>query len=253
MAKEKVNYQEVYDGGSNEIEYECGEYVFQADRLPFPPHFFLFLLHPYKSKHQRNRYDCQRPRQLHDGRIFQYRAVRTVQRIPGGGRRRNGGGIVDRSSRKEPEARVSQPKYLSQRGENKRRYYIKKENNGYGLGDFFIVRVNDRRCGRNGRTAADAGADADKSRRLARNLQKPVHEYCNHQGCGDCGNDNGEGSHPHLPYRSQIQAEAQKDYRILQNFLGGKGDASTDRRLIPAFPRLSASLVIWDSLCFRSL
>ena len=146
------------DGGGDEIEYECGEYVFQADRLPFPPHFFLFLLHPYKSKHQRNRYDCQRPRQLHDGRIFQYRAVCTVQRIPGGGRRCNGGGIVDRCSRKEPEARVSQPKHLSQRGENKRRYYIKKKNNGYGLGDFFIVRVNDRRCGRNGRTAADRRA-----------------------------------------------------------------------------------------------
>ena len=156
------------------MEYECGEYVFQADRLPFPPHFFLFLLHPYKSKHQRNRYDCQRPRQLHDGRIFQYRPVRTVQRIPGGGRRRNGGGIVDRCSRKEPEARVSQPKYLSQRGENKRRYYIKKKNNGYGLGDLFIVRVNDRRCGRNGRTAADAGADADKSRRLAGNQVKAM-------------------------------------------------------------------------------
>ena len=104
------------DGGGDEIEYECGEYVFQADRLPFP----AFLSFPSAS--------LQKASISETGMIASVRVSftmvaysNTAPFVPCSVSQVEAAAVTEEVSltavpAKSPKPVSSQPKHLSQRG-----------------------------------------------------------------------------------------------------------------------------------------
>ena len=156
-----------------------------------------------------------------------------VHPVPGGGRRRDGGGVVHRRAGEEAEALVAQAQRTPQGGEEQGGGHVEQEDHRDGLGDFLVVGADHRGGGGDGGAAADGGAHPHQGGDVGGYLHQLVQGKGHHQGGGDGGQDDGQGLEPHLGDLRQVQAEAQQDHRVLQNFLGGEGDTRLGAPLLP--------------------
>ncbi len=148
-----------------------------------------------------------------------------MEGVPGGGGGGDRRGVVDSGAGKQPESLVAHAQKPAEGGEEQGRQNIKQENHRDGLGDFLVVGADDRGRGRNGRPAADGGAYAYQNGNVVGHGKALAQDKGNQQGDGDGGADNGQGQQPHLCDFRQVQAKAQQDDRILQDFFRGEGDA----------------------------
>ena len=193
----------------------------------------LGLPGPPDSQHQRDGDDGQGPGQLDDGSVLQHRAVGAVESVPGGGRRRDGGGVVDGSAGKEAEALVAHTHGAAQGGEGQRRQDVEQEDHGDGLGDLLIVGSDDRGGGGDGAAAAYGRAHTHQHGDIGGNLHPPAQQKRDHQRYGNRGADNGQGPGAHLGNLGKIQSEAQQDHRVLQDLFGSEGDAGLVAGTVP--------------------
>ena len=80
-----------------------------------------------EGQRQRDGNDGQRARKLDDGGARQHGAARAVQGVPGGGRRRDGRGVVHRRAGKQGKAFIAQPQLAAQPGEQQGGQHIEEE------------------------------------------------------------------------------------------------------------------------------
>ena len=88
---------------------------------------------------------------------------------------------------------------LADGGEQDGCQHVKEENNGYGLGNLIVIRIDYRRRGCNGGTAADGGAHTHQSGNVGWDMHELMEHKGNHQGGGDGAHNDGKG----LPSRLQ--------------------------------------------------
>ena len=126
------------------------------------------LMHLPEGEHKRDGDDGERARKLDHRGALQHVGTR-MHAVPGACRRRHRRGVVDSRARKQAKALVREAQHAAERGENQRRDNVEQEDDRDGLGDLFVIRIDNRsRCG-NSRTAANGGAHAHKRRDLRGN------------------------------------------------------------------------------------
>ena len=137
-------------GSDDEIQNEHRESRFDAGFIRAGG-FFRRI----KSQNECNRNDGERAGQFDDGRAVQNHCTRIVHTVPGRSRCCNGRCVIDSRSGENGEAFVGKSEHIAECREYQCGDYIKQENNGNSLGDFFVIGINyGRRC-RNRRAAAD--------------------------------------------------------------------------------------------------
>ena len=139
--------------------------------------------HP-NAQHQRDGDDGQRAGELHDsGLVERVRAGMHAVPCRGGCRHRRG--VVHGGAGEQAEAFVGHAQRVAQRWEDKGGQHVEQEDDRDGLGNVLVVRLDDRRGGRDGRTAADGRAHADERRDLRGHAQHFVQQKRHDQRSGD--------------------------------------------------------------------
>lgn len=195
------------------------------------------LLRLHQRQNQGDGDDGQGTGELYGHGFIQGLAAQAPHAVPGGGRRRDGGGVVHRRTGEDAKglARGSiKADGLTQQGKQQRRQHIEKKDDRDGLGYLLVIRMDHRRRGGDGAATADGRAHANERADIAVDVQQLMHHKGHQQRRGDGADDDRQRLFSGLQHHIQIQPKAQQHHGSLQDLLGGEADARlTDRSRRP--------------------
>lgn len=145
--------------------------------------------------------------------------------VPGCGGCSNRGGVVDCRSRENAEGFAAvgvEADGSAQHREEDGSHHVEKEDDGNRLSHLFVVGIDDRCGGSDGRSATDGGTHAHQGGNVSRNVHCFVEHPRQNQRGGDGADDNRKGLSAGAKNHAQVHAEAQQHYRRLQDVLGGE-------------------------------
>lgn len=195
----------------------------------------LGALRAHEGEHERDRDDGERARELDGHGLVERLAAEPVERVPRGGRGRDGRRVVDGRAGEDAErlaVRGREAEQRAERGEEDGREHIEEENDGDRLRDFLIIRVDDGRGRRDGRAAADRRADTHERRDLAGDVHQLVQQPRHDERRRDRHEDDRQRLLAGLPDDGQVHAEAEQDDGVLQHLFRHERDAGLRRRLV---------------------
>src|SRR5690606_4334946 len=140
------------------------------------------------------------------------------------------GGVVDRGAGPQAETGVRQPHPVAQRREHQHRHQVEQEDGGDRERGLVVARADDRRHGRDGRAAADRGADADQHRQLPGHAQQPPQRPRGEEGHRQRPQHHAERVQPGARDLTEVEPEAQAHDRPLQELAAGETDARVEGR-----------------------
>lgn len=224
IGRRSLSEDRVYHRGNHGSQYEVQD---EHRENLFQIHLFAALLlllpsRPNESQRQGNRNDGQRSGQFDRYRRIQRLRSQAPHTVPGGGRRRHGGSIVYRRPGEDAEGLpciVGKSQHRAQHRKQQRRDHVEKEDNRNRLGHFLVIRIDNRRGGRDGGTAADGGSHAYQCGDPPGNMHQSVQHIGDDQRCGDRADDDRQRLPSRLQNDREIHAESQQNNRPLEDLL----------------------------------